>query len=473
MSNTNNGFDPNRNLVDVFKELQQKRADDTYAYHHGSTNDNNANSNGITTYFASNKKTNTYSYGSKPKKNKNRKNIQTFSYPKLSVGIIMIILIVSIALLFISYSFTTYGMEEEIAEVPEIVNFETNQKTLNLTQIISSNIENATIKETINELRDTNFTIVYKSVDNLPKGEEAIVQQGTNGKSQVVAVRTYEESTLIDETIIQSTVVIAPVEQIVNIGTSEFLAKYKVHLGDIMYVTSDVTLKESADTKSKDICNIPATLDVKLLELAGEWCKVSYDEQTGYVKASSLTSATEAPEMVDKARVQRILRDVKIDMPLNKKSGLASSDFKKILSGNSSDINKIFEDNYEAFFEVEQKYNINGIFLASLAIHESAWGTSQIASDKKNLFGYGSYDRDPYNSSYEFEDYKEGIELVAKVLVKTYINPEGTEIYNKEKATATYYNGPTLEGVNQKYSTDPDWHKKVFKYMETLYNKLQ
>ena len=42
---------------------------------------------------------------------------------------------------------------------------------------------------------------------------------------------------------------------------------------------------------------------------------------------------------------------------------------------------------------MEKKYNINGIFLASMAIHESGWGTSQIAQDKKNLFGYGSYDR--------------------------------------------------------------------------------
>lgn len=159
-------------------------------------------------------------------------------------------------------------------------------------------------------------------------------------------------------------------------------------------------------------------------------------------------------------------------MPLNKKSGLAESDFKKILSGNASDTNKIFENNYKAFFDIEQKYGVNGIFLASLAIHESAWGTSQIASDKKNLFGYGSFDRDPYNMSFSFDTYEEGIETVAKVLVKSYLNPEGTTIYNNEKATGQYYNGPTLEGVNKKYSTDEDWHKKVFKYMETLYNKL-
>ena len=107
-----------------------------------------------------------------------------------------------------------------------------------------------------------------------------------------------------------------------------------------------------------------------------------------------------------------------------------------------------------------------------MAIHESAWGTSQIANDKKNLFGYGSYDSTPYESSYEFEDYKDGIELVAKSLVKYYLNPSGTKIYDGETATAWYYNGPTLAGVNTRYASDKDWHKKVYSYMEMLYNRL-
>ena len=239
-------------------------------------------------------------------------------------------------------------------------------------------------EETINEERDVNFPIKYQSVDNLPKGEEETIQEGTNGKNRIVAVRTYQDNQLVEENIIETTSIKDPVPQVVNIGTSEFLSKYKVHLGDIMYVVSDTSLKESADTKSRELVVIPATLDVKLLELAGDWCKVTYDEKTGYVPASALTSATVAPEMVEKARVQRILRDVKIDMPLNKRSGLAASDYKKILSGNAADTNKVFEENYQAFFEAEQKYNINGVVLAAIGIHESGWGTSQYARDRHN-----------------------------------------------------------------------------------------
>ena len=57
-----------------------------------------------------------------------------------------------------------------------------------------------------------------------------------------------------------------------------------------------------------------------------------------------------------------------------------------------------------------------------MAIHESGWGSSKIAKDKKNLFGFGAYDRSPYDSAVTFATYEEGIETVAKYLVKNYIN---------------------------------------------------
>ena len=53
MSYQNNDLNPDRNLVDVFKELQQKRAEDGYNYQSGNPRGNQ--SSGITTYFTSNK----------------------------------------------------------------------------------------------------------------------------------------------------------------------------------------------------------------------------------------------------------------------------------------------------------------------------------------------------------------------------------------------------------------------------------
>ena len=62
--------------------------------------------------------------------------------------------------------------------------------------------------------------------------------------------------------------------------------------------------------------------------------------------------------------------------------------------------------------------------------------------------------------------------MVAKVLVKYYLNESGTVIYEGEKAVGSYYNGPTISGVNTRYASDKNWANKVYSVMEKLYGKL-
>ena len=117
---------------------------------------------------------------------------------------------------------------------------------------------------------------------------------------------------------------------------------------------------------------------------------------------------------------------------------------KLLLINDSNDKNNVFKENAEYFYYIEGQYNINGLFVAAVGIHESAWGTSNIANNKKNLFGYGAYDDDPGGSSYTFQTYAEGIDLVSRVFMKYYLNPKGTPIYGGETAVGTYYEGATL-----------------------------
>ncbi len=445
----------NRNLSDVFKELQEMQ-------HTQAVNLNNATNRKIPKAkknFAFHFRMNT------PRPNSDLK----LSHIIIGCGI----LIVGLAVFFPkNTSFTqSYAKEENIEEISE---YELNRHRLNIQNIISENAGMDRVKEQVTEERDVEFETEYNNNPTLPKSEEVIKQEGSLGKENVTAIKTYENGNFVEEIILNKEKLVEPVSKIVDIGTSEFLAKHKVHIGDIMYLVDTANLKETADSTSKDVAEVKKSLDVKLLELPSEeWCKVSFDSIEGYVKTSSLTSSYTTPNIVEKNRVQRILIKVNIDMELNRTSGLTLNDYKKIFTNIPNDNNKIFQDNYTAFYNAEKKYNINGIFLASIAIHESGWGTSQIATDKKNLFGYGSYDSTPYESSFEFTDYSEGIETVAKSLVKYYLNPSGTKIYDGETAAAWYYNGPTLKGVNTRYASDKEWHSKVFKYMETLYNRLQ
>lgn len=447
----------NRNLSDVFRELQEIQREQT------------------TSHVQSKKQRQRI-----PKQKKSFAfRFNTNSYYKnsdLKLSHIIVgcsILIIGLAVFFPkNTSFTqSYAKEESLEEISE---YELNRHRLNIQNIISENAGMDRVKEQVTEERDVEFETEYNNNPSLPKSEEVVKQEGVLGKDSITAVKTYENGNFVEEIILARENLVKPISKVVDVGTSEFLAKHKVHIGDIMYFLDNAILKETPDTNSKDIAEVKKNLDVKLLELPSEeWCKVSFDNIEGYIKTSNLTSSYTTPNIVEKNRIQRILIKVNLDMELNRTSGLTLNDYKKIFTNLPNDKNDIFENNYTAFYNAEKKYNINGIFLASIAIHESGWGTSEIAKDKNNLFGYGSYDATPYESSFEFTDYAEGIETVAKSLVKYYLNPSGTKIYGGETAAAWYYNGPTLKGVNTRYASDENWHAKVYQYMETLYNRLQ
>lgn len=461
MLNDKNSYE-NRNLSDVFKELQAMQHGGSSEHIDGqaSRQENKVNNiNETLNYFSSN---------SQKTRTTNKTNDLKLSHIITGCSIF----VVAMALFFpkdtsFKSSYAKVDTEESISE------YELNRHRLNIQNIISENSDMDRVKEQAVEERDVEYETTYTDTPTLPKGEEVVTQEGVIGKDKVTVVKTYENGEFVEEIILAKENILEPTPKLINLGTSEFLAKHKVHIGDTMYLLNASNLKESADINSKDVAEVKQSIDVKLLDLPSEeWCKVSFDGVEGYIKTSNLTSSYTTPNIVEKNRIQRILLKVNINMELNKASGLTIADYKKIFTGLSNDTNKIFENNYQVFYNMDKKYNINGIFLASMAIHESAWGTSQIAKDKNNLFGYGSYDSTPYESSYEFTDYAEGIETVAKSLVKYYLNPSGTKIYDGETAAGWYYNGPTLSGVNTRYATDPDWHTKVFNYMQMLYNRL-
>ena len=420
MSNNKSSYDyKNRNLSDVFKELQSMQ--------------NTSSENSYQEYGQTQPLSNNIGFNYNTQNTKRVVNRSDDLKPShLIIG--FSILVVSMGLFFpkaTSFS-VSYAKEEPTEQITE---YELNRHSLNIQNIISENAGMDRVKE------------------------------------QAVDEREVEE--FVEEIILSKEVLEAPTPKLINLGTSEFLAKHKVHIGDTMYFVEDGTLRESADETSNIKAEVKKSIDVKLLELPSEeYAKVSFDSIEGYIKTSNLTSSYSTPSIVEKNRIQRLLLKVNINMDLNKSSGLTLNDYKKIFTGLPNDTNKIFENNYQVFYNMDKKYNINGIFLASMAIHESGWGTSQIAKDKKNLFGYGSYDSTPYESSFEFTDYSECIETVAKSLVKYYLNPTGTRIYDGELAAGTYFNGPSLSGVNTRYASDQEWHNKVYKYMEQLYNRL-
>ena len=380
------------------------------------------------------------------------------------IAIVIIMLIISF---FKNRIFATNNTEDK---EETIVAFEENQKSVDVVQVMLENTNSD--KKMVNEQREVEFKTEYEENPNLPRDEEQVKQEGKNGKIQVTALQEYKNDQMVSEDIIDSKTLEDVVKKIVYKGTSDFLKKYNVHIDDQMYLLEAEDLKEEAKDDSNTICNVPRYLNVKIKEAGEEWIKVSYNGKEGYLKTTNITSESVTPLIKEKNRVATLKNNLNIDMDLSTPSGLTLSDYKTILSNNLSDKNKIFEQSAEYFYKAEQKYKVNGIFIAAIGIHESAWGTSKIASDKNNLFGFTAYDSDPYNSATSFDNYESAINKVAEALSTKYLHVAGTKINDDLTATGTYFNGTTAKAVNTRYASDTGWADKVFSYMQYLYGKL-
>lgn len=384
------------------------------------------------------------------------------------LSIIYLVIIIALILFLVSYISNKNKQENPYGDFST---YEKNTNPFNISQILIDNTNTSKTKEKTYRDKEIPYSTKYIENNSLPKDEKVVKQAGVPGLERVNIIRTYEGNDLIDESTSSIDILQVPVEEIVEVGTSDFLVNYNVHLGDTMYVISTVSLMDAINNGS-EICKITRYMDVILLEVIGDWCRISFDGQEGYVPASSLTSQSTTPGIVSQNKVQRIVSKLNFNMALNVKSGLSVDDYKRILANEPRDVNKVIYSNAEAFYNAEQKYNVNGLLLVAMAIHESGWGTSAISLDKRNLFGYGAYDNDAYNSAYTFETYAEGIEFVAKILAKAYLNPAGMTMSDGDTTTGRYYSSPTLTGINTRYSTDPNWCTKVFSYMTYFYDKL-
>lgn len=111
-----------------------------------------------------------------------------------------------------------------------------------------------------------------------------------------------------------------------------------------------------------------------------------------------------------------------------------------------------------AFVATQNKYTINSLLMFGVAINESAWGTSDIANTKNNLFGLDAVDSNPTGNADEFETVEACIEDFAYGWIhKGYLNGRNWR-----------YRGPHLgdkrSGINVKYASDPYWGEKAAAY---------
>ena len=396
------------------------------------------------------------------------------------ISVVIIALVVAVIFGIYITKNESYAAEEKgrrlAVEIP--IQKKDKNKEINIDEIVENNtsvqkIEKLEIQET-----DIEFTTQYIENSSLAKGKIQVLQEGVDGKQNATLKNIYEGDKLISSTQVSSQITKASIDKIVQIGTGAYSNTYVPVVGDELKATSvTLAIRLNPDENSEKIVTINKGEKVTLKGKQDNWYYVAYNNYLGWVKSENVeyvnpNGTGDGDENNVQYTKEELSQNLGFSMLLNKPSGLTLDQFKKIFENDSNDKNNVFKDNAEYFYYVEQQYNINGIFVAAVGIHESGWGTSSISKNKKNLFGYGAYDSDPSGSAYTFQSYAEGIDLVARVFVKYYLNPKGTPIYGNEVALGTYYEGATLTGVNTRYATDKNWANAVYKWMTYLYNKL-
>ena len=366
----------------------------------------------------------------------------------------------------------------ELLKDNEIEWFESNDDTQNdIYDIINENVNKTEKEEIQTETVELEYETEYTNNEELPKGMVKVLQQGEDGKQELIIRKKYNGEELVSDEQIGRKITSPCINKIVEVGTASYYDKHTIKVGETVYSTPyNLAIRENPEKGAEVLIKIGQDSKLKILKKSSNWYYVEYGSYYGWVEKDCVTYLNPTKNTYnnknDKYTKAQLLAKLNKNIDLSKPSGFSLEQFKKVLSNNSQDKNKVFENNAEYFYYIEQQYGINGVFVAAIGIHESAWGTSKIARDKKNLFGYGAYDMSAYSSAYSYNGYAAGIDMIARVLVKHYLNPKGTSIYDGEKATGRFYNGKTLTAVNKRYATDKNWSSSVYKWMQYLYKKL-
>ena len=113
-----------------------------------------------------------------------------------------------------------------------------------------------------------------------------------------------------------------------------------------------------------------------------------------------------------------------------------------------------------AFVKAEQTYGVNALYLMGLACLESAYGSSNYAVNRNNLYGWEAYDSNPDNAK-KFDSREYGTMFVAEKLKVNYLTEGGK-----------WFEGYSARAVDVHYCTDKLHADKIVNIVSRLTKKL-
>ncbi|MDR1795548.1 MAG: glucosaminidase domain-containing protein [Erysipelotrichaceae bacterium] len=110
-----------------------------------------------------------------------------------------------------------------------------------------------------------------------------------------------------------------------------------------------------------------------------------------------------------------------------------------------------------AFISGQETYGVNALLVYAMAIHESGYGTSTIAVNKNNLFGWAAVDSNPGDATY-FSSVEQCVKEQMGVNLRGYM-----DVVTDGRFFGTH-TGTKANGFNVKYASDPYWGLKISAY---------
>ncbi len=137
-------------------------------------------------------------------------------------------------------------------------------------------------------------------------------------------------------------------------------------------------------------------------------------------------------------------------LPFRTRTSITAEDFNRYLASKNLS-SSVIESKGDKFIEAGTNNSVNAAYLFSVACHESAFGTSQIAKTKNNLFGIKVYDSST-GSGTTYNTVEDCINTASKYIFSLgYADAAGDSRYYGA------YLGNKEGGMNVKYASDPYW----------------
>ncbi|MEG0564397.1 glucosaminidase domain-containing protein [Anaerorhabdus sp.] len=196
---------------------------------------------------------------------------------------------------------------------------------------------------------------------------------------------------------------------------------------------------------------------------AGSTTPAAYSSTIGIAADwMSVGSTYYSPNGYDFYSARRCLKDSYVGtfynyyqfLPARTQSKVSAGEFNNFLINKmGSGTNSKMKDQGQTFINAQNTYGVNALLVYSLACLESAYGTSNFAMDRNNLFGWNAFDSAPGEASW-YGSIADAVNQHMGLNLRGYLDINDWRFFGSHV-------GNKGSGFNVKYAADPYWGYKI------------